>query len=185
MRIISGSAGRRQIRVPGSVARPSTDRLREALFSILADRVKGARVMDLFAGSGALGLECLSRGASSCVFVDRSKESQQVIARNLKDLQLAGGKVNGGDVFGALKGGYGDYDLIFADPPYCKKSGDIDYVEQLLADEHLGACLAEDGLLVLEDSSANKRGIHDGWELLDQRRYGGCGILFYQRQSSR
>ena len=183
MRIISGSAGRRQIRVPGSVARPSTDRLREALFSILVDRVQGADVMDLFAGSGALGLECLSRGASSCVFVDSSKESQQVIARNLKDLQLAGGKVNARDVFRALKGG-GNYDLIFADPPYCKKSDDVDYIEQLLADEHLGSCLAEDGLLVLEDSSSNKRGCYDGWELLDQRSYGGCGILFYQRQSN-
>ena len=85
--------------------------------------------MDLFAGSGALGLECLSRGASSCVFVDHSRESQQVIKRNLKDLQLTGGKVSGVDVFRALKGGYGDYDLIFADPPYCKTSADVDYVD--------------------------------------------------------
>ena len=184
MRIISGSAGRRQIRVPGSVARPSTDRLREALFSILSNRVEGAHVMDLFAGSGALGLECLSRGASSCVFVDRSKESEQVIKRNLKDLKLKGGRVKCRDVLSTLRGG-GDYDLIFADPPYCKSPGDVDYIEQLLADEHLAACLAEGGLLVLEDSSANKRGTHHGWELLDQRSYGGCGILFYQRQSSR
>ncbi len=184
MRIISGSAGRRQIRVPGSVARPSTDRLREALFSILADRVRGARVMDLFAGSGALGLECLSRGAESCVFVDSSKESQQVIAKNLKSLQLAGGRVNARDVFRALQGG-GDYDLIFADPPYTKKSGDVDYIEKLLVDEHLGSCMAENAMLVLEDSTANKRGTYDGWELLDQRSYGGCGILFYQRQSTR
>ncbi len=141
--------------------------------------------MDLFAGSGALGLECLSRGASSCVFVDHSRESQQVIKRNLKDLQLTGGRVSAVDVFRALKGGHGDYDLIFADPPYCKSSADVDYVEQLLLDDQLGQCLSADGLLVVEDSSANKRGAYDGWELLDQRRYGGCGILFYQRQSSR
>lgn len=184
MRIISGSAGRRQIRVPGSVARPSTDRLREALFSILSDRVQDARVMDLFAGSGALGLECLSRGASSCFFVDRSKESEQVIKKNLKELNLMGGSVSCRDVYSSLKGG-GDYDLIFADPPYYKKAGDVDYIEQLLVDDHLGMCLAEGGLLIVEDSAANKRGGYSGWKLLDQRSYGGCGILFYQRQSIR
>jgi 16S rRNA (guanine966-N2)-methyltransferase len=184
MRIISGSAGRRHIRVPGSVARPSTDRLREALFSILADRVRDAQVMDLFAGSGALGLESLSRGASCCVFVDQSRESQKVIGQNLKDLELDGGRVLGGDVFQVLKSERADYDLIFADPPYFKSSGDVDYVERLLVDEHLPGCLAQGGLLVVEDSSANERGGYEGWELLDQRRYGGSGILFYQRQTS-
>jgi len=185
MRIISGKAGRRHIRVPGSVARPSTDRLREALFSILADRVHDARVLDLFAGSGALGLESLSRGASSCVFVDLSRESQKVIGQNLRDLELDGGRVLGGDVFHALKSERAHYDLIFADPPYYQSSGDTDYVERLLVDEHLPKCLAQDGLFVVEDSSANDRGAYDGWELLDQRRYGGSGILFYQRQASR
>lgn len=185
MRIISGSAGRRHIRVPGSVARPSTDRLREALFSILADRVQQAHVMDLFAGSGALGLESLSRGASSCFFVDQSRESQKVIGQNLKDLELDGGRFLGGDVFQVLKCERADYDLIFADPPYFKSSGDVDYVELLLVDEHLPGCLAKGGLLVVEDSSANEREAYEGWELLDQRRYGGSGILFYQRQTSR
>jgi len=184
VRIISGTAGRRHIRVPDSVARPSTDRLREALFSILADRVSGARVLDLFAGSGALGLECLSRGAASCVFVDESRQAQQVIRRNLKDLGLAGGRLVGGDVFRMLNGGQGEYDLIFADPPYYKGPADVDYVERLLTHDQLAQCLAADGLLLIEEAAKNKRGDYDGWELLDRRCYGGCGILFYQRQAS-
>lgn len=184
MRIISGTAGRRNIRVPGSVTRPSTDRLREALFSILRERVEGARVLDLFAGSGALGLECLSRGAESCVFVDDSREAQEVMKKNLRELSLTGGRVNGGDVFSMLKGDRGEYDLIFADPPYFKALGDVDFIEQLLTHEGLGERLSEDGLLVLEDPPRNRRGEYEGWKLLDQRKYGGCGILFYQRQVS-
>jgi len=184
MRIISGTAGRRHIRVPGSVARPSTDRLREAVFSILNDRVRGARVMDLFAGSGALGLECLSRGASYCHFVDQSREAQQVIGLNLEELGLDGGRVIAGDVLSVLGAGRGEYDLVFADPPYCKKAGDTDYVERLLTHPGMADCLAADGLLVIEQPADNQIGQHDGWELLDQRRYGGSGILFYQRRTT-
>ena len=185
MRIISGTAGRRQIRVPHSLTRPSTDRLREALFSILADRVQGARVLDLFAGSGALGLECLSRGAQSCLFVDDSREAQQVIRRNLGELGLAGGRVMAGDVLRFLKAAQGEYDLIFADPPYCKNSGDVDYIERLFGCEGLANSLSVEGLLVIEDAAANQRGEQEGWQLVEQRRYGGSGILFYQRQGSR
>ncbi|MGJ8676191.1 MAG: 16S rRNA (guanine(966)-N(2))-methyltransferase RsmD [Akkermansiaceae bacterium] len=187
MRIISGIAGSRQIKVPGSVARPSTDRLREALFSILSQRVKGAKVLDLFAGSGALGLESLSRGAVSCAFVDESRESQVVINKNLKSLGLTGAKVLRGDVFRMLQGERGRYDLIFADPPYYKKFGDVDYVKQLLEDENLLELTTEDGLLVLEDPPANykreSRADSEHWDLLDHRKYGGCGILFYQRKA--
>ncbi len=185
MRIISGTAGGRKIRVPGSVARPSTDRLREALFSILGQRVQDARVLDLFAGSGALGLECLSRGASSCVFVDQSKEARKAITSNLKDLSLSGGRVVVGDVFSVLKTPSGEYDLIFADPPYCKARGEVDYIEQLLVHESLPQCLSAEGLLIMEDASTNKRSAYDGWNLLDKRSYGGSGILIYQAQLNR
>jgi 16S rRNA (guanine966-N2)-methyltransferase len=185
VRIISGSAGRRNIRVPEGVTRPSTDRLREALFSILGERVRGARVLDLFAGSGALGLECLSRGAQSCDFVDGSREAVEVIRRNLDELGLTGGRVLAGDVFRVLASGQGKYDLIFADPPYCQNPGDSDHVRELLGCEALAGSLVPEGLLVIEDAAANRRGDQDGWELLDRRRYGGSGILFYQRQASR
>lgn len=169
--------------MPSSVARPSTDRLREALFSILGGRVISARVLDLFAGSGALGLECLSRGAVSCDFIDESRESFAVVRKNLKSLQLECGKVMHQDVFRFLNGvAAKSYDLVFADPPYFKNAGDTDFVAELLNHEKLPAAMADDALLVLEDPPSNQRGDINGWQLLDQRRYGGCGILFYQRQ---
>lgn len=182
MRIISGTSGRRHIRVPGSVARPSTDRLREALFSILRDRVESATVLDLFAGSGALGLECLSRGAKSCTFVDDSREAQQVMKKNLRELDLSGGRVVGGDVFKVLSGDRSSYDLIFADPPYFKRADDTDFVEQLMMSESLPSLLADDGLLIVEDPPSNRRPEYEAWDLLDSRQYGSCGILFYQRK---
>jgi len=183
MRVISGSAGSRSIAVPSSVARPSTDRLREALFSILGERISGARVLDLFAGSGALGLECLSRGADSCDFVDDSREAHAVIRKNIKSLKFEGGKVIHQDVFKFLNGvSAKSYDLIFADPPYFKNTADVDYVASLLSHEQLPSAMADDALLVIEDPPVNRREDINGWHLLDQRRYGSCGILFYQRQ---
>lgn len=180
MRIISGTAGSRKILVPHSVARPSTDRLREALFSILGHRIEGARVLDLFAGSGALGLECLSRGAASCLFIDESREAQKVIKKNLATLSLSGGRCVGGDVFRLIQGERTKYDLVFADPPYFKKMGDIDFVQKLLDSAELKKLLAEDGILILEDPPHHPRGDSEGWQLIDQRQYGGCRILFYQ-----
>ncbi len=184
MRIISGSVGSRSIAVPSSVARPSTDRLREALFSILGQRVIGARVMDLFSGSGALGLEALSRGAEGCEFVDESRESAAVIRKNVKSLQLKNARVVNQDVFCYLNGVSHDaYDLIFADPPYWKSGADQDYVANLLSHEKLPLALADGAMLVIEDPPKNRREDTNGWKLLDSRRYGGCGILFYQRES--
>ncbi|BDS05824.1 RNA methyltransferase [Oceaniferula spumae] len=183
MRIISGTAGSRSISVPDSVARPSTDRLREALFSILGTYVSEARVLDLFAGSGAMGLECLSRGAASCEMVDDSRESLAVMRKNLKSLGLENGKVIHQDVFRFLQGAAGKYNLIFADPPYYKGAGGTDFIEQLLMNEKLPDLMKEDSLLILEDPPRNKRSDINGWKLIDQRKYGSCGILFYQRQS--
>ena len=184
MRIISGTARSRKFKVPKEVARPSTDRLREALFSILAQRIDGARVLDLFAGSGALGMECLSRGAQSCDFVDESRGAARVIQTNLQFLDLQGGRVVESDVFRFLRGRNGPYDLVFADPPYYKNLGDRDFVKDLLGNEFLAKQLANDGVLIVEDPPANHRelDLSDGWDLLDQRSYGSCGILFYQHK---
>lgn len=183
MRIISGRAGSRSIAVPSSVARPSTDRLREALFSILGERLVGARVLDLFSGSGALGLESLSRGAHSCHFIDDSRESAAVIRKNLKSLKLENGKIVHQDVFRFLNGVAQDsYDIVFADPPYFKNLSDHDYVADILAHEKLPSALAANALLVIEAPKRNKSENTNGWELLDSRSYGGCGILFYRRR---
>ena len=180
MRIISGTAGSRKVIVPDSVARPSTDRLREALFSILSHKVEAAKVLDLYAGSGALGLECLSRGADSCAFVDSSREAQEVIKKNLKNLNLAEGRVVRSDVIQFISRERSQYDLVFADPPYFKNAGDHDFIRDLLGSEDLVKLMSPDGILILEDPPRNQREEYAHWELLDKRKYGSCGILLFQ-----
>jgi 16S rRNA (guanine966-N2)-methyltransferase len=138
-------------------------------------------VLDLFAGSGALGLESLSRGAVSAMMVDDNREAYLVIKKNLTSLGLDAGRVMQSDAMRFLNRDRGSYDLIFADPPYFKQSSDRDFVAELLSHPFLPDRLAEDGLLIIEDPPDNLRGHVEGWELLDQRRYGGCRILFYQR----
>ena len=88
MRVIAGSVRRMPLKVPPQLTRPTTDRLREALFSILQGRLEGSRVLDLFAGSGSLGIEALSRGAKKAAFVERSRVAAQCIRENLKKLSL-------------------------------------------------------------------------------------------------
>ena len=183
MRIIAGTAGRRNFRVPKGIVRPTTDRTREAMFSMLAQMIPGARVLDLFAGSGALGLESLSRGAGSCVFVDESRDCVNTVKLNLATLRLNGGKVVQNDVIKMLsKVSLTQYDVIFADPPYWKNVGDRDFVKEMFASENFSKILADDGMLVIE---ADERAEIDGgemWEQVDRRKYGGCAVFFFQKK---
>ncbi|GBD83845.1 ribosomal RNA small subunit methyltransferase D [bacterium BMS3Abin02] len=118
MRIIAGMAKGRRLSGPsGSGTRPMTDRAREALFSSLGDRVVDARVFDLYAGSGSIGLEALSRGARSVVFVERARPALMVLRRNIDDVGL-GGTVSTLDVERFLDDVNTDADLVFVDPPY-------------------------------------------------------------------
>ncbi|BCU78713.1 16S rRNA (guanine(966)-N(2))-methyltransferase RsmD [Luteolibacter sp. LG18] len=179
VRIIAGKAGRLAIKVPGAVARPTTDFVRQALFSILGEKVDDARTLDLFAGSGAIGLEALSRGAASCVFVDEHRQAVSVIGENLAKSRLEGGRVVRSEVSSYLRTDPGSYDLIFADPPYFKNYGDRDHVKELLANPHLSLRLAPGGWFIAEISSSQKSPLAEGWSLLDRREYGGCAILLY------
>ena len=181
MRIIAGSAKRREIKVPKAVVRPTTDRTREALFSIIQSYVDGAKVLDLFAGAGSLGLEALSRGAGSCEFVDMNRACTKVIEGNLATLTLKGGSVINADVMSFLKRARGYYDLIFADPPYFKVPGERDFASELLAEANCLNLLADDGLLVIEIDARHKPDVPATWEVADQRRYGGCAILFLRK----
>jgi len=121
VRIVAGRWGGRRLTTPkGLATRPTSDRVREALFSILGDRVPGARVLDLFAGSGALGLEALSRGAAEATFVDSSAAAVRAIRINLEQLG-AEAEVGRADALGFLRAARGDarqYDLVLLDPPY-------------------------------------------------------------------
>jgi 16S rRNA (guanine966-N2)-methyltransferase len=179
MRIIAGKAGRIAIKVPQAVARPTTDFVRQAVFSILGERVEGSRVLDLFAGSGAIGLEALSRGAASCIFVDEHRQACLVIAENLARTRLEGGRAVKSDALSFLKRDAATYDLIFADPPYWKHHGDKDHVGDLLKSGLLARRLAAEGLFIAEVSANQKSPEAEGFTLTDRREYGGSAILLY------
>ncbi len=120
MRVITGSArGRRLITLEGNDVRPTTDKVKEALFSIVQFELEGRRVLDLFAGSGQLGIEALSRGADSCVFVDSSKKAIEVVKQNLAATGLARrASVIHGDSLRYLQTCRDRFDVAFLDPPY-------------------------------------------------------------------
>ena len=184
MRIIAGKAGRVAIKVPSAVARPTTDFVRQAIYSILAEAVEDARVLDLFCGSGALGLEALSRGAASCVFVDEHRQAIAVTEENLKKSQLQNGRCIKADVFSFLARDTSAYDLIFADPPYWKGHGDTDLAAKLLATESVANRLAPNGYLVVEISSAQPSPTASSFRLLSRREYGSSAILIFTREVS-
>lgn len=118
MRVIAGRYGGRRLTAPrGAATRPTSDRVREALFSILAD-VEGARVLDLFAGSGALAIEALSRGAASAVLVDNDRRALDAARANLAPLEGIDARVVDADALSWLRRASDSYDLVFVDPPY-------------------------------------------------------------------
>lgn len=182
MRIIAGKAGRLAIKVPQAVARPTTDFIRQAIFSILGERVDGARVLDLFAGSGAIGLEALSRGAAACVFVDEHRQADAIIRQNLEKTKLVGGKVVKSEVQSFLKRETATYDLIFADPPYWKHHGDKDHIKELLTNDLISPRLSLGGCFIAE-ISANQQSPDGGkLTLFDRREYGSSAVLLYARE---
>jgi 16S rRNA (guanine966-N2)-methyltransferase len=182
MRIIAGSAGGIRLQVPGAVARPTSDRVREALFSILGVRVVGAVVLDLFAGSGALGLEALSRGAHRVDFVERDRKACGVIEGNLAKARLADpARVVAREAAVFLKAAAADrYDLVFADPPYLKREGEVDLAAELMGDANLRRVISPDGMVVLETAKGHGKTMPaEGWELSDTRSYGDTEVSFF------
>ncbi len=145
MRIISGSARGRRLREPEDMkVRPTTDQVKEAMFNIVQFDVEGRRVLDLFAGTGQLGIEALSRGARECVFVDESRQSVALVRENLKRSELPGGKVLQAESLHYLGQG-GKFDLIFLDPPY-----DLDLAEKALRRIMEFDILTEGGIIICE-----------------------------------
>ncbi|MFZ4776623.1 MAG: 16S rRNA (guanine(966)-N(2))-methyltransferase RsmD [Terrimicrobiaceae bacterium] len=179
MRIIAGEAGGRPLKAPPEGVRPTMDRVKAAVFSSLGDLVPGARVLDLFAGSGAMGIEALSRGSASATFVDSNDRCIHCIRENLRRAGVSG-SVQAMDVFRFLDlyAGEETFDLIFADPPYSKKTDDPDHATSLALSEKLAAALSPGGLLVLERQAGGK----PPESLLQAgriKRYGGSEILFF------
>lgn len=191
MRIISGSARGRKLLAPGQrfgdLIRPTSDRAREAIFNILADKILGARVLDLCAGTGALGLEALSRGALLAVFVDGQRFVTELIERNIdlcgfveratvfhKDLAR-------GLAFLTPRQPAEGFDLVFLDPPYGGTLA-LQSLESLAA----GNFLAAKGIVVLEDAAtAQYPEIMGSLACIDRRRYGEAGFWLYQHTEGR
>lgn len=182
MRVIAGSAGGLRLDCPDGIARPMMDRVRGAVFSSLGDAVPGAQALDLFAGSGALGIEALSRGANSCVFVDSHRKSCAVIRDNLARARLFG-TVRQQNVATFVAAADADsFDLVMADPPFALAESDPSHPAVLLGAGALARILRPGGLLVVE-LPAEPPDAPAGWELLRSRPYGQAWVAFYRRRS--
>lgn len=182
MRVIAGSVGGIRLDVPKAEVRPTMDRVKAAIFSSLGESIVGARVLDLFAGTGALGIEALSRGAASALFVEENRAAVLAIERNLTRTKLLG-RVRPQDVFAFLRSATsrGPFDVIFADPPYEKaKSGEA-YTRLLLEDEQLLELLAPAGVFVLEKRPGEKTPPAGLWNVTRAKKYGATEVLFLQR----
>jgi 16S rRNA (guanine966-N2)-methyltransferase len=187
MRITGGKAARRILKVPkGLAVRPTQDRVKQAVFNSLGGRVAGARVLELFAGTGALSLECLSRGAVSSVCVEKSAHHAEVLRQNF---QAAGFppetlQVRVQDVFAAiaqLAAAAERYDLILADPPYGEKNvgyRSTSLAQQLLDEEKLPGLLAAGGLLVLGHTKRDTLSLPDFWREQKRLKHGDSIMRF-------
>jgi 16S rRNA (guanine966-N2)-methyltransferase len=176
MRIIAGSRRGHTIFAPkGLDTRPTSDRVRENVFNIVAPWVEGARVLDLYAGSGAMGLEALSRGAEAAVFVEADPEALRAIERNLDKLRLTGARVVRGDATTGLaqEAGAGrKYDLVLADPPYSM----TDYAP---LSRYFPSVLADYGLLVVETAARVEPEL-PGLSVRTSRRYGSTRVTVFE-----
>jgi 16S rRNA (guanine966-N2)-methyltransferase len=180
MRVVAGSAGGIPLFTPKTDLRPTMDVVKSAIYSSLGEFILGARVMDLFAGCGSLGIEALSRGAASAAFVENDGRATAVIERNLAKTGVQGGTVHQFDVFRYLDkfAAPRSFDLILADPPYAKQPGDRDFTPELLSCDSLLSALAPDGIFVLEHKPGAKLPLRDRWECFRQKRYGATEVAF-------
>ena len=179
MRVISGTArGLKLASLEGDATRPTLDNVKEAIFSMLFGKVRDARVLDLFAGSGALGIEALSRGASSCVFADKNPKAIRVIEDNLsrsrtKDRSLVLCS-DFGDALSLLHREGRKFDIIFLDPPYAE-----DFLDKALSAIASLSLLADDGVVVAESERGTTLDIQH-YKLLKDKDYGRVCIKFLE-----
>jgi 16S rRNA (guanine966-N2)-methyltransferase len=180
LRIVSGKfRGKALLSPTDDSIRPTSDRARESVFNILASRIgvhlDGLKVLDLFAGTGALGLEALSRGASGAVFVDTGAEARGIIRDHIEAFGIAGiAKLLRRDATALGEAGtMGPFNLVFLDPPYGKGLG-----EQALIALKSGGWLAPDATIVLEESAEVELALPEGFEIEDRREYGAAAVHF-------
>ena len=182
MRIIAGEKRSRVLTAPdGMDTRPTADKVREALFNILSSKVWDADVLDLYAGSGALSLEALSRGAKSAVLVDKDRKALNAIRKNIEALGYAGKTrvlpVPDTAALAQLSRENAKFDLIFLDPPYIMNTADVCGI---LLREGL---LAKDGMIVIEHRKDTPPVPPPGFEITDTRHYGIAGLMFLKQKN--
>lgn len=182
MRIVGGEFRGRTLQTPKTNdIRPTTDRVRESLFNVIAhsypESLADSRVLDLFAGTGALGIEALSRGARFALFVENSIEGRSLLRQNIETMALQGrSKIYRRDAENLGKSqGMAPFDLVFADPPYGQKLG-----EKAIASALMGGWLSPGALIVLEEDKDNAPGPLPDLELLESRVYSGTAIGIYR-----
>jgi 16S rRNA (guanine966-N2)-methyltransferase len=188
MRITGGKAARRLLKVPkGFDVRPTPDLVKQALFNSLGSRVSGAAVLELFAGTGALSLECLSRGAVSAICIELSPRHAEVLRQNFQASGLSEQnlQVRVQDVFvaiGQLVANLEQFDLIVADPPYGEKNvgrRSTSFAQRLLDDERLPGLLRPEGLLVLGHTKRDTLSIPDWWQERKLLKHGDSVMRFF------
>lgn len=179
MRVITGSARGRKLKTPENYdIRPTTDNVKESVFNIIQFDIEGRRVLDLFAGTGQLGIECLSRGASSAVFVDQSREAVKIVRENLKACGLSGTVVQA-DATSFLRT-CGKFDIIFVDPPY-----DSDLYESVLNTVNSIDILSDGGIIICE--SRRERALPEMTAPYKKRReytYGKVKLCIYTKENA-
>jgi len=189
MRVIAGSAGGRRLSAPkGNRVRPTADRVKEALFSMLLSRFgsfDGIHVLDLFAGTGNLGIEALSRGAGTAVFIDSHRQSQDIIRANLALTGLsARSSLLPLDALTALKRLSREqrlFDIIFMDPPY----HELDLIQEVLGELSRSRLISEHGIVILESNGKMVPALPENLTLLETRLYGDTAIhILEQTQKS-
>lgn len=178
-RVVAGVAKGRHLEVPPSGTRPTSDRIREALFSSLEHHLGSfatLEVLDLFAGSGALGLEALSRGARRVMLVEKDRRAVEVIRRNIAKVDMPGASVAQDDAtqIVALAPLRGTYDVVFMDPPYSMTDAQV---ESVIAGLSSQGWLNDEATLVVERSKDSRLKFGPGWEVLGEREYGGTQLV--------
>ena len=183
MRVITGSAGgRRLLELEGLETRPTTDRVKEGVFSALQFDIEGRRVLDLFAGTGQMGIECLSRGAASAVFVDRRKDAFALIKKNLALTGLQDrARVVHGDSLAFLAGAGESFDLVFLDPPYA--SGLLEQALERLAAPGFDI-LAPYGIIVAEHPAGKTLPVPPPYCVRKTYRYGKIAVTLLRREGN-
>ncbi|MBQ9097070.1 MAG: 16S rRNA (guanine(966)-N(2))-methyltransferase RsmD [Clostridia bacterium] len=179
MRVISGSArGAKLKTIEGNDTRPTTDKVKGAIFNILANDVYGKKVLDLYAGSGALGIEALSRGADMAVFAEKNAAAVEIIKKNLEHTKLVDkAKILKNDVFAVIKTASEKFDLIFLDPPY---ADELAGTTIKAIDE--AKILADGGIIIAETDDGQTLPETVGeLRLYDKRKYGRVNINFYKK----